>query len=286
MSAREDLGAMLNGGPAAADDQCAGLASAFGLDELGLRVVDVQIFGRGTSAVIDIRVSGDLPNGLCVIRFDRFGDVTQPAKLASELVTQTGVYRKFNGQDAGQIAAAIVRLAKHRAEAADDQASVEWGTEYLRIAPTLAVDLDDQADRWRAFSAVARLNPASHTGEDRSAEALAAASVVLEDAASRRLVRSGWFQAFVKREVGGVYSPQALVTQMERSGWKRPNSQGYIKATPVAGGRPLAFRFYVVPVDWPDPGLSQVIPHAREASPYARTYREPAITDNPRGGAA
>jgi hypothetical protein len=273
-----------NGASAAApaDDLPAWLTSALGLDAIGLRVVEAQVFGRGTSAAVDIRLSSELPNRLRTIRFTRFGDVTQPAKLMSELVTQTSVYRKINGQEAAQIAAAIVRLANHRAEEAEDEAATEWGSEFLRLAPTLEADLSDQGDRWRAFSALARMNPAKDAGEDRSAHGYAACATVLVDRESgARYVRAGWFQTFVKREVGSMFSPQSLTAQMERAGWTRPNSQGKIKATPLAVGRPLIFRFYIAPKDWPVDGLPQVTFHTREAAPHARVYREPAVTGNP-----
>jgi hypothetical protein len=148
------------------------------------------------------------------------------------------------------IAAAIHRLAQHHAEDEADEQAREWGCEYLRTASTFGVDMADQTDRWRAFSTLARTEPAKDAGEDRSAYALAAASVVLAERSGIRFVRTGWFQGYVKREVGGLYSPAALITQMEAVGWTRPNSEGRVKATSLTDGRALGWRFYVVPPHW------------------------------------
>jgi hypothetical protein len=120
------------------------------------------------------------------------------------------------------------------------------------LAALQEVDLDDQAERWRAFASLARLNPARDAGDDRSSQSLAEGCVVLADRTSGvLLVRCGWFLSYVKREVGGLYSPQALGTQMERVGWQRSGSEGRVKATcPGAPQRTLNWRFYSVPKGW------------------------------------
>jgi hypothetical protein len=251
MSELEKLARAIAGnGQPEADDIPAWLTGQLGLSEAGLQVVGAEVFGRGPNASVDLRLSDGAS-----LTFERFADVAKPAALSAYLVTVTGVYRAFKGPDAGVIAAAIHRLANHHAEASADEAAREWGAEYLRVAPVLTVDLNDQEERWRAFASLARLNPTTDAGEDRSAQALAAASTVLCDSGTdKRLVRAGWFQSYVKREVGGLYSPAALVVQMQRVGWQRQNAQGRVKATCSTDGRELAWSFYVVPAGWEQEG--------------------------------
>ena len=280
MSARDELRAHLNGKPAeqTPEDLAAFLTDQLGLAEVGRRVVGADVFGRGSKALADIQLSDGAR-----LAFERFADVAKPAALTAELVTQTGVYRAFKGAEAGAVAAAVHALAKHHAEGDADEAVREFGSEFLRLAPTIDVSMDDQADRWRAFSELARMSPARDAGEDRSAAALAAATSVLVDRASgQRYVRAGWLQAYVKREVGGLYSPAALATQMERVGWTRPGSQGRVKATSPTEARSLVWTFYVVESDWEDAAVN-----AGESS-YARVRAHtrgpvgtPAFTRSP-----
>ena len=84
-------------------------------------------------------------------------------------------------------------------------------------------------------------------GDRPTAHALAAGSTVLVDREGTRYVRTGWFRSYVRREVGGLYSPAALAAQMERVGWRRPGSQGRVEATSPSDGRSLVWTFYTVP---------------------------------------
>ena len=227
---------------------CAWLTDALGLDVAGLKVTGAEVFGRGPKASVDVHLSDGAR-----LTFDRFSDIPKPTMLVAYLVTQTGVPVAVNGAEAGQIAAAIFQLAQHHTEASEDEAAREWGCEYLRIAAQLAVDLSDQADRWRAFATLARDNPARDAGEDRSAYTFAQMSTVLVDCGGgSRLVRTSWFQHYVKREVGGLYSPAALAVQMQRVGWQRPNSEGRVKATCPTDGKCLGWSFYRIPQEWPE----------------------------------
>ena len=223
------------------------LAGLLGLDEINRTILGVQMFGRGPAASVDLQLSGDTK-----LTFEHFGDITKPPALTAHLAS-IGVARTFKGQNAAAIGALIARLARrHDGETADEIAG-EWGSEFLRLAATQMVDLADQADRWRAFALLERLNPSHDAGEDRSSHALACASELLEDRASGvRLVRCGWFLNYVRREVGGMYSPQALGMQMERVGWQRSGTEGRVKATCPATGRALLWRFYSVPKGWQD----------------------------------
>jgi hypothetical protein len=283
MSAREDLGAILNGdGPQATPTESTDDLRAWLTGQLGVPVVGVDVFGRGPNASVDIRLSDGL-----ALKVERFADIAKPAALAAHLVTTCGVYKTFKGPEAGEIAAAVFRLAKHHHETDADDVAREWGREYLRNAPTQDVDLNDQAARWAAFCDLARLQPARDAGEDRSAYALAATSIVLVDPQSGgRLVRAGWFQAYVKREVGGLYSPAALNVQMQRVGWKRCGKEGRVKATNPTDGRHLSFNFYAVPADWGDAEVPPGSTSNACTRTRARCVDQPAGTWNPRGGAA
>ncbi len=250
----------------AAEDLAAWLTGQLGLGDVGLQVTGANVFGRGPNASVDLHLSDGSR-----MTFDRFGDVAKPAALSAYVATMVGLYRPFKGPQAGKIAAAISKLARHHAEASADDAASEWGAEYLRVARKLEVDLGHQGDRWHAFSVLGELSPASDAGEDRSAHALAAASCVLIDSATgERLVRTGWFQAYVKREVGGLYSPAALAVQMQRVGWLRRNSEGRVKATCPTDGRHLGWSFYTVPAGWEDRPEPPQVPAG--SSVYARVH--------------
>jgi hypothetical protein len=230
----------------AADDLAEGLTEKLGVDALGLKVSTVEVFGRGRNARVDVHLS----DGARPLRFESFSDIARPAILSVELVTQLGVIRSFKAAESAGVAAMIFQLGRHHTESDEDDFAREAGREYLRLAPTQDFDAGDQAERWRAFSALAKLSPARAAGDDRSSAALAQMSLVLVDPAGHRYVRTGWFRDYVKREVGGLYSHSALITQMQRVGWGRPGGEGRIKATSPSDGRSLVWSFYVVDATW------------------------------------
>lgn len=240
--------AQTNGTALAADpDEMRGrLAEMLGLPEIDRVLVDVAMFGRGPTASVDLHLSGDMR-----LSFDRFDATTSGSSLTAHLAS-IGIARTFKAADAALVGALISRVARHHDSESADEVAREWGAEFLRLAAVEEVDLDDQAERWSAFSSLAPLNPARDAGEDRSSHSLACACVVLVDRATgTRLIRCGWFLSYVKREVGGMYSPQALGTQMERVGWERSGTEGRIKATsPGTPRRTLNWRFYSVPKEW------------------------------------
>lgn len=270
----DELAARVEAAKTPAVDHAAALTAALGLDTIGRKVVGASIFGRGPDALVDVL----LDNGER-IAFARYADITKPVLLNATLITTLGVPAAINGAVATAIAVAIHQLAKHHAEADEDAAVQEFGVENLRFSPSIDVAMGDQAKRWTAFAALARMNPASDAGEDRSAAAYAAACTILVDAETgTRYVRAGWFQAFVKREVGGMYSPARLAQAMLRVGWTRPGSQGRVKATNPTDGRTLQWPFYTVAAGWE---TSQVTagnsPNARVRT-HTRDVDPPAVT--------
>jgi hypothetical protein len=257
------------------DALCEMLTEQLGLTDAQLAIVGATIYGRGEDARVDVHLRGqERP-----LRFNRYADIGKPSALQTALMTQFAVVRTFKLLDALGIGATIHKLAEHRIEADEDESACEWGAEYLRVAPTEELNLGDQAERWRAFEAMARLEPARQAGDDKSPYGIAAHSVVLVDRETgQRLVRAGWFQAYVKREVGGVYSPVTLATQMRRVGWQRANSEGRIKATAPTDGRVLAWRFYTVPAGWESAEVPAGSPSRGGLPPHPR-----GLVDTPAG---
>lgn len=220
------------------------LTDLLGLGQVGLEVVGATVFGSGRTASVDLRLSKD-----ATVTFERFGDISKPAVLTADLMSCVGVARTFKTVEAAMIGALIHRLAQHHSAHGADETAREWGAEFLRFAPAQEVNLDDQVERWRAFSSLVSLDPARDAGD--SAHAVASASVVLVDPATGvRLIRCGWFLAYVRREASGLYTPATLGTQMARVGWERRGTEGWIKATCPTDGRVLRWRFYVVPNGW------------------------------------
>lgn len=259
------------------------LTGQLGLSAAGLRVSGADVFGRGPEARVTLHLGGrELPNGRATLVFDRFADVASPRLLSAHLVTLTGVYRTFKAPEAGAIAAAVFQLAKHHDQADDETQVIEWCSEFLRVAPRMDTDLNDQLERYGAFETLARLNPARDAGEDRSALALACASLVLVDRNSgQRLVRCGWLRDFVKREVGGLYSPARLASLVEAVGWNRPGSQGRVKATCPTDGRRLLWTFYVVDADWEERQVNAGESSNARTRAGAREEDLPAFTRSP-----
>jgi hypothetical protein len=156
----------------------------------------------------------------------------------------TGVGRTLKDAEAVAIGEAVCRTARHQASESADGAAAEC----RRMATPRRVAFDNELERWRAFCELAGTTPARDAGDDRSSHAVAEACVVLVDCATgKRFVGTGWFAGYVKREVGGLYSPAALATQMERVGWTGCNSQGRINGTTPSNGQRLSWRFHAVP---------------------------------------
>lgn len=231
-----------NGSTPQLDDPRAELTSLLGLHTAGLRITRAEVYGRGAGASATLFLSDG-----STVEFETIRDVTSPAKLSDEIVATTGVIVMLKKPEALRAAALLRALAEHHEVATEDAISRDWGVECLQAAQTCLVDMTDQMSRWRAFSALNEVDPASQA-RTQSAP-IGPQLVVLIDRSGMRLVRCGWFLSFV-REHGGFVAPDALARRMERVGWRRRGREGWIKATPP--GRPgvLRWRFYVVPDAW------------------------------------
>jgi hypothetical protein len=245
MSACEEIRAAVEGKPPPVD-HAAELTAALGLDERGRKVTTADIYGRGPDAIVVLTLDdGDK------LRVPRFGDLAKPTAITPWLVTWTGIYRALTAPKCGAIAAHVHALAHHHAEA-DENTHVEEGLlELLRYSPTMSTPMSGQAERWAGLSALNRTNPASDAGEDRSAIAYAMATTTLSDPGTgERYVRTGWVQEFFKRRAGTQYSSGDLASRVQLAGWKRPNTQGRIKARNPTDGATDSLTFYVVDADW------------------------------------
>jgi 5S rRNA maturation endonuclease (ribonuclease M5) len=203
------------------------MASAEQLEELTVllgaeqSVVAVEMYGRGSQALVIIRLADDGGE----IRLDPIGHYATTNKLGAELALQIGAAPDLTAVKVTRILVLIRQLASlHRGMENEDRAA-DLGLIYLRAAPVEAVRMGDQADRWRAFSLLDRLpNPAA-------ASIVASASLVLEDPDSGlRYVRASWFDAHVRQVVGPGES-RIIARSLLALGWQRPPGRGRIKAT-------------------------------------------------------
>jgi hypothetical protein len=223
-------------------EQLATLTGLLGLDTEGVKVTGVVMFGRGSSASIDINLS----NGETMI-FATVRDMIRPQFLIAELVACAGATPAIKQPQCVK----IVKLARHIAERvqvdSEDADSRQWGIEFLQATEMIDFRLDDQAERWRAFEHLAHRDPWSHARDKGGS--FANACIVLRDVSGARLVRAEWFVRYV-RSMNPRETPASLRGRMSRVGWERRGSEGRIKAT--APGRPssLQWCFWIVPNGW------------------------------------
>ena len=220
------------------------LAEAIGVAEGGLGVERVVLLGDGPRAYVEIHLTDET-----VLRCDRFGDLMSPARLMALVTTTTGI--KVVGikpAQATQAVALMRRLAEvHQATREEDTAR-DYGRDFLHRAPTLDVDLDDQGERWRAFSRLEALDPLTLV-HHAQAPNVAAASIVLVDATGLRYVHCGWFLQHVRRTWEPI-TPLDLALRMERVGWSRRGQRGRWKATAAGRSQVILLPLWQVPAGW------------------------------------
>jgi len=218
------------------------LAELLGLPKVGLGIRGARIVGRGAKASADIFLSDD-----SVMTFETLRDVGTVNRLALEVAACTGALPKLKAPQALQAVALLRTIAEHQETFSDDQIAREWGTSYLQAATTDDVDLEDQADRWRAFSSLAHVDPTTDRYRSES-PSIAAASIVLVARNGARLVRCGWFRAHVRAEEN--ISATEVAQRMLRVGWQRRGVTGRIKASRASRPGQLAWSFYEVATGW------------------------------------
>lgn len=212
------------------------------LPSVEVEIRGAQMFGSGSRAALEIKLS----NGE-VMTFDQLKDMANLANLSAELVACSGATPKLTKQSALTAVALTRRLAEHYETDTDNDLAVEWGVSFMQAAQHEDFDLDDQADRWRAFSLLERNSPwevARH-----NAVSVASASIVLRHTNGMRLVRSHWFGSHVKQHDSSI-GEREVPKRMARVGWIRRGREGRVKATrPDLPGQ-LNWSFYFVPAGW------------------------------------
>ena len=215
------------------------LEALFDLPTLGLSIVTVDIYGSGSRAAAEILVS----NGE-TMTFDQLREMANPNILAAELVACTGATPKLTKPVAVKSIALARAIARTHRTMTDNDAAREWGATYLQGATLIDFDLDDQRDRWGAFSQLNEVEP------NRDPIGVPPPNIVLRHADGSRLVRASWFGDFVRRM--DTVSSREIPTRMSRVGWHRRGSEGRIKATRPGFRDALQWSFYIVAEGWED----------------------------------
>lgn len=211
------------------------LTNLLALKPVGLSVTGARVVGRGGNASADIYLS----DGSEIV-FEHFKDIATPAKLIAEVAVCTGAQPALKAPLAIRCVALVRMIAAHIDALTTDDFARAWGLDYLQDATIVPLDMNDQADRWRAFR---ELESAGHA-VTRDHPGM----VALEHSNGDRFVRAGWFADAVRNHDPSV-SHQAIGGLMLRVGWERRGKSGRIKAT-NADGRTLAWNFYRVPATW------------------------------------
>ena len=184
------------------------------LSAVGRTITGGRIVGRGSTASADLH----LDNGE-VITFESLRDFANPKLLAVEVAACTGATPALKAADALRALSLLRTLSELHETWTEDDISRGWGIEHLQSVEHRKVNMRDQGDRWRVFTQIdAALTP-----------------LVLDDENDARLVRCGWFLAFVREQT--YISPAALAQRMERVGWKRRGTRGGSRRRPRAASR-------------------------------------------------
>jgi hypothetical protein len=219
------------------------LTELLGLDLAKVKVTGACLYGRGSEARAVIQLSdGD------ELQFESLRSMARPQTLLSEIAAVASVVPELKQPACLRAIALVSEIAVNEMRVTEVDLARDWGCEYLQSATVIDFDLRAQDQRWGAFSLLANRDPAV-TARDESTD-LAKAGIVLRDWDAARLVRSGWFLAYV-RSVAPRVSHIALPPLMAQAGWETPK---HIKATRPAGNETLHWPFYVAPADWENQG--------------------------------
>jgi hypothetical protein len=218
----------MNGAGHDADAMTAELTKLLGLDAIGREIDGVQVFGRGTRAIVHI----DLDNGERIV-LDPVGAFTTINKLTAELALTVGASPTLKASDVTRVLVLIKKLGRHFEAFETEDVAWEIARDYLRAAPLAEIDMSDQAQRWAGFCKL---------------EASAAQNIVLEDTSTgERFVRVGWITAYARIRSGQA---EPILRALRALGWTKRGSEGRIKATQPGLGNTLNFKFFVVPKGW------------------------------------
>lgn len=237
-SAGANLAAIDGGGERDAGRQIANLLALDKLDP-PLTITEASVIGDGADAAAYMTLSDGSE-----MRFRSLREMTQPGKLMAEVVATTGALPKLNQQGAMAVISLLKRYARHVRSMSECDEAIEWGVTFLQAAETIDVDVNDQAERWGAFSKLSHVDPRARRLE--SGISIAAASSVLRAIDGTRLVRTDWLRAYV-RSIEPRMTPATIATLMQRVGWQRRGSEGRWKATRPGLPGQLNWAFWIVP---------------------------------------
>lgn len=218
------------------------LGALLGLDAIGVEVHGARVVGRGSRASADLYLSDDT-----TVTFEALRDIANSTRLTIEIVSCTGAVPKLKAPQAVRALVLIRSMAAHHETLTADEIAIDWGMSYLQSVELVDVNIDDQVERWGAFSMLHEREPRADAYDQR--QSVASANVVLRHSDGTRFVRCGWYREVVRSQDPGI-SPQELAHRMERVGWRRRGATGRIKATRPGQADTLAWSFYLVPTDW------------------------------------
>lgn len=258
------------------------LAKLLALDKLEppLTITGASLIGDGADAAVWITLSDDTE-----LRFRTVREMTQATRLTAEVVGATGAEPKLNNPAAVRAVSLLKRYATHVRSMSEADEAVEWGVTFLQAAPVLDVDVNDQTERWGAFTKLGEIDPRARNRESNIS--IPAASLVLRSVDGTRLVRTDWMRAYV-RSIEPRMTPTAIATLMQRVGWQRRGAEGRWKATRPGMPGQLNWAFWIVPTRWENRGEGAAVT-AGEETPHARAptrTRVGAVTSRNRGDGA
>lgn len=206
-------------------------------------------YGRhGDAAIVLVRRSGQR------VRWTHQATLQKPAGLQGVLMSECGIRpRKLTGHDAMLIAWAITQLADLRADVDPLEEAALWWLHYVDTRPTKEVDPDDERE-WRAV--LAEWQAARSYDEIRDRDDPRHTFIAVDARDGVRYVRREDYAEHVRSMVGASMSWPTLNSKVAEAGWQQTRFQR--RAT--ANGAPyVEARLYVVPADWPEPELIEVV---------------------------
>jgi hypothetical protein len=228
--------------------QSGGQVAAMALTELldlttvNVRIQAARVFGKGSNAAVEI----DMTNGE-TLSFGSLREMMRPQAVIAEVAACTGATPTLKQAQCAHAITLVKAVAKVVEMHTENDIAREWGRDYLRVAQTIDIDINDQAERWGAFHLIAEHGDpyVGGTGVGNAP----AAGLVLRHRDGSRFVRTLWFERYVKSRDSSV-SRTVIGPRMAKVGWERRGKHGDIKATSPSRNETKTYPFWVVPANW------------------------------------
>jgi hypothetical protein len=130
------------------------LTALLDLPTVGLNISGARIVGRGSRASADIYLSDGTE-----VTFESLREIANPTRLSLEIAACTGATPRLKAPQAIRAVALLRTIAEHHTTFTADEIATDWGADYLQSADVLDIDMQDQAQRWWAFSHLASVHP-------------------------------------------------------------------------------------------------------------------------------